>query len=118
MGSPLTHAPLLLAKGIDDKDEGLKRKIELRELPTYPPDRSRTLNSGSFVVHFSAEAEMIHPCRFILHHAACFAITRWTNLWFSKGWIGGPVTEKFGNAIDDRELTTSAWLFFTAHTSY
>ena len=52
LGSPLTYAPLLLADGVD----GLRRKQELRELPTCPPDRSRNLNPGRFTVALSAEA--------------------------------------------------------------
>jgi hypothetical protein len=118
LGSPLAHAPLLVANGIDEENEGLKRKIELRELPTCPPDRSRTLNPGRFVVPLEAEAHMIHGKRDILHHAACFAITRWTNIWFRTDLIGGPLVEPFGKGIDDCELTPSPWFFVTAHTSY
>jgi pimeloyl-ACP methyl ester carboxylesterase len=118
LGSPLAHAPLLLASGINDENDGLNRKIELRELPTCPPDRSRTLKPGRFVVPLEAEAHMIHGDREILHHAAYFAITGWTNIWFRTDWIGGPVIKPFGNGIDDCKLTSSPWFFVTAHTSY
>lgn len=118
LGSPLAHAPMLLANGIESENGGLRQKIELRELPTCPPDRSRTVNPGRFVVPLSAEAEMIDTKRNILHHAACYAVTLWTNIWFRNDGIGGPLFEPFGEGIADHELERPAWDPFTAHTSY
>jgi hypothetical protein len=45
-----------------------------------------------------------------MHHAAPFAVVRWTNL-FDRAWwvfngdiIGGPMRENFGSGIEDRDL--------------
>jgi hypothetical protein len=48
--------------------------------------------------------------RTVLHHAAPFAVTRWTNLYFPvKGyllgdWFGGPLQPLFGRGVWDREV--------------
>ena len=116
LGSPLAHAPVLLADGIDGKD-GLGNKIRLRELPTCPPDRSRHLNPGRFTVDLSAEADRFdhYP---ILHHAAHFAVTRWTNFWCPRDFIGGPLHSYFGPGICDERLADLSKHPVRAHTSY
>jgi hypothetical protein len=42
----------------------------------------------------------------VLHHAALFACTRWTNLFYASDIIGGPLKGQFGRFIQDRELTS------------
>ena len=113
LGSPLAHAPVLLADGLRD----LRTKRELRELPTCPPDRSRTLKPGHFVVDLGAEAERIadYP---ILHHAACFAVTRWTNFWFHNDPVGGPLQAAFGTGIEDVPLENASINPARSHVSY
>ena len=96
LGSPLAHAPALLARGTED----LTLKIELRELPICPPDRSRNLRPGHFVVDLSAESERLDAYE-ILHHGACFALTRWTNFWYPNDPVGGPLRAHFGCGIDN-----------------
>jgi len=112
LGSPLAHAPVLLAAGIADLDV----KRGLRELPTCPPDRSRRVRPGHYAVPLSGEAIVFHSYT-ILHHGACFAPTRWTNLWYSNDPVGGPLRAAFGRGIRDIRLPDAPfWL--KAHTSY
>ena len=68
MGSPLAHAEILLTENKAD----LGSKQDERELPTCPP----TLESGKF----SYPPKHKHR---LLHHAAVFGPTRWTNLYNS-----------------------------------
>lgn len=113
MGSPLAHAPVLLADGPCD----LKSKIELRELPTCPPDRSRHLRPGHFVVDLSAEADRFNKYR-ILHHGACFALTRWTNFWYPNDPVGGPLCTPCGSGINDVRLENISVWPVKSHVSY
>jgi pimeloyl-ACP methyl ester carboxylesterase len=113
MGSPLSHAVALLAT--DKKDLDAKRR--LRELPTCPPDRSRHVNPESYSVDLRGEASGFDNYD-ILHHGACFASTRWTNLWYANDPIGGPLLEAFGNGIRDIRLCHAPLWPMTSHTSY
>lgn len=103
LGSPLTHAPYLLAR--DEKD--FKDKVSWREFPSCPP----VLEEQRF--SYSLEG---NPGMRALHHAAVFGATRWTNLYFPrKLWllgdpIGGPLRQVFGKGISDRKvLSTRCW---------
>ena len=113
VGAPLAYAPLLLADGAAD----LSRKQRLRELPTCPPDRSRHVNKGGFVVNLSDEAERFtnYP---IIGHQAPFAITRWTNLFFSNDPIGGPLRPAFLDGIEEHPLKPGWRHWGSSHVSY
>lgn len=113
LGSPLAHAPALLARGTGE----LRRKIRLRELPTCPPDRSRHLNRGHFLVKLKAEAERLDSY-WILHHGACFALTRWTNFWYPNDPVGGPLQAPFGKGIDDVCLPNASCWPLLSHLRY
>lgn len=124
MGSPLVHAMLLLADGTEDFDA---RKHQ-REFPTCPPQRDRKgyaySGSGGEDV---GEGKKFTPL--ILHHAAPFAVTRWTNLYFpvSAGifgdFVGGPLRSVLGQGIRDVAVRTQALApgfqhTLLAHTQY
>lgn len=113
LGSPLTYAPLLMAKDIADLDA----KIKLRELPSCPPDRSHHLNPGHFTVKLSAELERLADYD-ILPQSAQFATVRWTNFFFKNDPIGGPLGSIFGPGIDDRPLDGPPLRPITAHIGY
>ena len=113
VGSPLTYAALLLADGSVD----LAEKMALRELPTCPPDRSKHVNKGRFTVSLAEEASRFINYS-ILGHQAPFAITRWTNMFFSNDPIGGSLKGVFLRGIKERELTPVRWRPMAAHVSY
>jgi len=118
LGSPLSHALLLLARNQAD----LQRKQVERELPTCPPQLDRD-GTFSFPVNYvinEPRRRTIH----CLHHAALFAQTRWTNLFFPARWmvwgdlIGGPVRPAFGPGVVDIPVGTTTRGGWLAHTSY
>jgi hypothetical protein len=108
LGSPLTHAEILLATA----DRPLSQKQDDREFPTCPP----TLDGNSFAFDRGKFQ--------IPHHAAVFAPTRWTNLYFParklvKGdVIGGPLRNAFGLGIRDVPVQTTERKGFLSHTLY
>lgn len=91
LGSPLVHAPILLAGSIEDFEE-LKKQ---RELPTCPPQ----VDSKSQLWGWIEDKDI-----YKLHHSAAFAITRWTNFYLKGDPIGGPLGSILGNMIKDVEL--------------
>jgi hypothetical protein len=84
LGSPLAHARFLMAA---DRDE-LEERVTQREYPSCPPQPNddRDQQYGTSLLTTTA------GCR-LLHHAALFACTRWTNLYFDKDFIGGPIDD-------------------------
>jgi hypothetical protein len=115
LGSPLSYGALLLADSVDD----FKTRTELRELPICPPDRSRHIRPGHFVVPLDQEADVSASKLFdILHHGALFAVTRWTNFFFPKDLIAGKVKNVFGEGIRDIELIGGPDSWVGSHTSY
>ncbi|MBC5764173.1 hypothetical protein [Ramlibacter albus] len=113
LGSPLAHAPVLLANDAED----LKRRFEQRELPTCPP----TLEASPRGLRFTyTDGER----RTLLHQAALFAPTRWTNLYFPAralvfgDAIGGPLAPLFGPGVVDVPVCTKARLGLLSHTLY
>ena len=115
LGSPLAHAPFLLAKNQNDFDIGK----EQREFPVCPPQKNdaRDWDYGRPLLEI-VPADSLQPCK-ILHHAALFACTRWTNLYFSRDFIGGSVKRHFGDAIAEPERTGGIRSrHFFPHTRY
>ncbi|MES2626357.1 MAG: hypothetical protein V4628_13820 [Pseudomonadota bacterium] len=121
IGSPLAHAMMLLAR---NGNEFAARKRQ-RELATCPP----IVDSGRYAYAtdervVTAAGRTFSP--FVLHHAACFGVTQWTNLYFPAhaGFfgdvVGGPLADVFGAGIKDVRVTSkSRWRFtLAAHTSY
>ncbi len=100
MGSPLAYADYLLA----DRHYGLVRREQDRELPTCPPqledNRDVGFLSPSYVLPDGTLAQ-----KKLLHHAALFACTRWTNIYFQSDIIGGKLAPLFGNGIKDVTLS-------------
>jgi len=112
LGSPLAHASYLLARG----DDELRRKIAERELPACPP----ALENLGGESRFSYPVDELRAP----HHAAVFAATRWTNLYFPCRrifWgdvIGGPVAPAFGPGVKDIPVETPVRGDFFSHTLY
>jgi hypothetical protein len=118
LGSPLAHSLLLLARSRAEFD---RKKVQ-RELPTAPPvleggrtfsfDRTYELDDGS------------KRTTFALHHAAPFAVTRWSNLYFPVRYgvlgdpIGGPLADVLGPGIIDLPVETATGGGWLAHTAY
>jgi hypothetical protein len=121
LGSPLTHAEFLIAA--DRKD--LEARKAARELPQCPPlrepldpkVRKRAQSARGMPLADPVERTrlMSYPVpgatdTWMLHHAAPFAVVRWTNVYdpamlvFLGDVIGGPVAPAFGPGIVDIDL--------------
>ncbi|MBI2741406.1 MAG: hypothetical protein HYX38_33330 [Rhodospirillales bacterium] len=119
IGSPLTHAEFLLAASADD----LAARQNEREVPTSPPYREtldgKALHQGKqsgLVDGAASDCDLFaFPVKgaqqsWQLHHAAPFAVVRWTNIFdpaqaIHRGdLISGPLAENFGPGIRDIDL--------------
>lgn len=120
LGCPLTHVSLLITR---NEEEFNKRK-EQREFPTCPPviDEDEEAFSYNKTFHFkNGDTEKIRTIR-VLHHAAHFAMTKWTNMYFSNDFVGGKLRKNFGDGIEDIPLKANGWanrnLPLWSHTLY
>jgi len=121
LGSPLAHSMILHAR---DRDEFEARKRQ-REFPTCPP----VCDTKGFAYPCPIAIDVGDGKKFsslILHHAAPFAVTRWTNIYFRAylglfgDIIGGPLQQVFGLGIMDIPVKLrSFWKFSpSSHTAY
>ena len=121
IGSPLTHAAMLLARDEDD----LRARQRQRELPTNPPEyeiekiRKNERRVYSYRVWDKYGKKKDIPLR-ALHDAGLFACTRWTNIYFPASFnifgdiVGGPLGRLFGAGI--RDIAVSSNGFFRDHS--
>jgi hypothetical protein len=124
MGSPLAHADVLLAT---DKEE-LNHKKQMREFPECLPaleQKIRTVDPDNRRFTYGPHKSETNGKKvFIPHHAAVFAPTRWTNLYFPShlivygDLIGGTVSRVFGSGIRDIPVGTKRFGGFLSHTHY
>lgn len=116
LGSPLTHAPVLMAKS----EEDFRKRQVNREIPTCPPTLEEKVAKKAVIKKFTYEKDGVE----IPHFAATFAATRWSNLYFPSKWIlfgdfiAGPLREVLGTGIRDVEVSTRQQLGFFSHTLY
>jgi hypothetical protein len=116
LGSPLTYYPFLAGLGHGEFAERLAQ----REYSACPP-----VLDGEGIAYWSRYGKVGQQRSIaILHHAACFAATRWTNIYFPyRGLIagdpvGGPLQGLFGSGIDDRPVRTRRWFGRLNHLHY
>jgi hypothetical protein len=118
LGSPLAHASFLLARGPED----FVRRGRERELPLVPPAREDKRHFSFFRQCKLADGS-VQKAR-VLDHAALFAVTAWTNLYFPCRYflygdlVGGPVAPIFGPGVRDRPVATSVLGGWLSHTFY
>ena len=105
LGSPLAHASFLMADGPSD----LAERVSQREFPTCPPQPNDARD-----IQYGKPLLVAKNGGTLLHHAALFACTRWTNLYFEKDIIGGAI-EDLGHGINNRRLEPRG---FFPHTKY
>lgn len=113
VGSPLAHAPVLLGSASQPVRE-LQRRYEL---PRCPPEWELKKNKRRGFAFPLLDAEPKPDAKpeklRTLHTGACFAPTRWTNIWFPSplGLFGdifaGPLAPHFGAGVIDQPVTSS-----------
>ncbi len=96
-GSPLAHSELLMAPSLQDLVDDQVARI----WPTCPPQPQRSEYEGGVdTLHYLVpSAGGPYP-----HQAALFASCRWTNLFFGRDGIGGPIAPVFGPGVQDRQV--------------
>lgn len=124
LGSPLTYAEVLMAASKEEFEEHVDRRL----LPVCPPHPGSSRNEhgirGFFRYHDHDRGhDVVTP-----HHAAMFAFTRWTNLFFPVrsvifgDIIGGKVGSAalFGDGVRDMpvDCTHIGGRGLFSHTSY
>jgi hypothetical protein len=136
LGSPLTHSEFLIASSAND----LRARIFAREISVSPPFREdldprvleRAIGTQSLPIANPPEVSKLisfplpsENTVWELHHAAPYAVVRWTNIFdparfiFFGDIIGGPLRSILGPAIIDvdlRQLRSQSWSF--THTNY
>ncbi|RME06144.1 MAG: hypothetical protein D6803_07305 [Anaerolineae bacterium] len=120
LGSPLTSAAFLLTQS----EEELRARQRELAFPTCPPQPDPIDNqSYSFILvpYYRNSAGELRAVR-VLHHAAQFACTRWTNFYYPGDFIGGPLAPVFGPGVRDVSLQLGGWKLRsylpTTHTRY
>ncbi|MGH8252174.1 MAG: hypothetical protein ACREVI_16030 [Steroidobacteraceae bacterium] len=121
LGSPLSHAAILLANDAAD----LRNKQEDREFPRCLPALENVVRDKVMLRRFSYEVDRKVKTSYRLpHHAAVFGPTRWTNLFFpcrALVWgdlVGGPLNGVMGESIRDVPVRTSRRFGLFSHTLY
>jgi len=120
LGSPLTHAEVLMAR--DGAD--LERKKLQRELPTCLPALEAETRDKQTRLRFTFAYPTKRSKSRVPHHAALFAVTRWTNLYFpTRGLLGGdliagPLRDVFGGGVLDVPVETRQRSGRLSHTLY
>jgi hypothetical protein len=121
VGSPLAFADLYLADTIGAFLEKEKEREFSTCPPTMePPTRSQLakLKDPAKLKWFSFPASDNGAPR-LLHHAAPFAMTRWSNFYFTNDYVGGPIN-CFGPGVINKQLVSEKhnWFPFISHTYY
>lgn len=130
LGSPLAHGSFLLESNEwwrSRTGPTLSDRQHEQEVPTCPPDER--CGNIFYDANYSDPAYGKRRTR-VAHHAAPFAVTRWTNLYFPvKRFhgdpVGGPLAPEFGAGIRDipvrthpEKARTWAGLYLRAHVRY
>jgi hypothetical protein len=120
VGSPLTHASILLATQAGDLD----KRRRSRELPGAPPDYEK--EHFSYPVQYRLNTGEPRTA-YVLHHGALFGLLRWTNIWYPSrlglfgDWFGGPLRDIFGPGVADVAINAGHWTRYlpvVPHTQY
>ena len=124
MGSPLTHAALLLTRGGGLRE--LAEKVADREFPVAPPVWSTT-EKGRVFYHARPVRSALRngdKGEVRLQHSSVFALTCWTNLYFTQhhavrgDFIGGPIAPDLSPGTLNVPLETSIAGGFFNHVHY
>ena len=89
-------------------------------MPTCPPQLEDARDIGFLAPEYQLPDGTWTRSKTLLHHAALFACTRWTNLYFTSDFVGGPLAPLFGDGVKDVPLHGSAGVSKTplSHVKY
>ncbi|MGQ2981882.1 hypothetical protein [Flavobacterium sp.] len=97
----------------------VEEMIGLRELPVCPP----VPDDGKGDIYYRGYLRQDGATRSkginIPHNAALFALTRWTNIFYTSDFVGGPMKRIFGKGMSDIPIRRkSTWFYPGGHTAY
>lgn len=100
--------------------------INYKEFPASPPviegDDTSVLHymgEKQYTIGTDANGQPVKRSVFPLNHAAPFAVTRWTNIYFSSDYVGSNATRIFRPGIKDIEVPRKgSKLLPDGHTNY
>lgn len=116
IGSPLAHAGHLFVY----KNQLFEKLKEQREYPTCPPRIQKPDTSSVIFSKLFRLPEIAHPFKLrYFNHSSPFAVTQWTNIYYSSDYIGGPLKKLFGNGIKDIRIKKGILnIYPCGHTKY
>jgi hypothetical protein len=124
MGSPLAHLDYLLTSSVEEYGNRVKEK-EFPVCPPYPDLYKGKATEWLYNRDFKLDAlnEEGKPVKLkLLNYSSMFGCTRWTNMYFSSDFVGGPMRRIFGNGIKDVRIEAGKlkdyFPFPFGHTNY
>ncbi len=113
----ITHADFYMLNKVP-----FRTLVKQKEFPTCPPTlegKDKTLLFGRLTKEVNTGGTKVKRTVRFLNHAAPFAVTRWTNIYFSSDYIGGAGQRIFGKGVKDIEHKRKGfWLVPSGHTNY
>ncbi|HRI20283.1 MAG TPA: hypothetical protein PLA68_04995 [Panacibacter sp.] len=114
----IAHADFFLLNNIP-----FEKLVSQKEFPTSPPvmegtDKTLFFDRKTYTTKDAAGNDVIRTVRY-LNHAALFAVTRWTNIYFTSDFVGSEAKRIFKNGIKDIEVPRKGPFFLPGgHTNY
>ncbi|OCX54259.1 hypothetical protein BEL04_08355 [Mucilaginibacter sp. PPCGB 2223] len=100
-------------------NEAVPKLIEERELPVCPPVPDEKTNTVYYRELLDQGDGLKRKGANVLHHGALFGMTRWTNIFYTSDFVGGPMQRIFGKGIVDIPVPRkSFWAYPGGHTEY
>lgn len=126
VGSPLTYAETLL---VDGGAKGLRAAHAKRLLFRCPPVPQLSDSQKRRPLRYRHWLGAGNGYETLLHHAAPFAPTAWTNIYYAHDIVGGPLAPYFGHGVldvparrdehqGDDVPSLARFLLFYPHSSY
>lgn len=114
LGAALNSIDYLMVNSVDIE----KLKFQ-REVPTCPPVNDADGNGIFYRKMLPSDTDGNRKGVDVPHHGAMFSMTRWTNIYFTSDFVGGPMQRIFGNGVKDIAISRkSPWFFPGGHTDY
>jgi hypothetical protein len=124
MGSPLAHLDYLLTTSTEAFDNRVKEK-EFPVCPPYPDLYKGKATEWLYNRDFFLDARDEKGDKIkikLLNYSSLFGGIRWTNIYFSSDFVGGPMRRLFGNGIRDVRIEAGTFKNFFpfpfGHTNY
>ncbi|WP_442587224.1 hypothetical protein ACSBL2_14375 [Pedobacter sp. AW31-3R] len=100
-------------------NQKIDKMIVERELPVCPP----ALDSLDQRICYKSYPPYGYNGSYVqvdlLNHGALFAVVRWTNIFYSSDFVGGPMQRVFGKGIKDVKVPrNSLWCYPGGHNAY